>query len=157
MAKSSKETKLVLDTSILIEYIVEKAPHRDKVQGMFGEAAAEKLRLYVSYITLSETLYVASKIYQTANLPDPNSEALNYIMWLTKTVEVVGIDEDIALRAGELRKLLHIALPDCYVIATAEALHATPLFKKIEKVMIPKQNTLRELGVRFLEKDEVCI
>jgi len=32
------------------------------------------------------------------------------------------------MRAGELKKALHIALPDCYVIATAEKVDAIPLF-----------------------------
>lgn len=95
---------------------------------------------------------MASGIYQAAKVPDPNNEALNYIIWLKRRVEVVGIDDNIALRAGELKKLLHIALPNCYVIATAEALHATPLFKKIEKEMKPIQDILRKLGVKFLEE-----
>ncbi|RLG79516.1 MAG: PIN domain nuclease, partial [Thermoprotei archaeon] len=136
----------------LVEYIVRKAPYRSKVEKLFKEAATGKLKLYVSYVTLSETLYVASRIYQVAKVSDPNNEALNYIMWLKRQVEVIGIDENIALRAGELKKLLHIALPDCYVIATAETLHATPLFKKIEKEMKPVQDTLRKLGVKFLEE-----
>lgn len=122
------------------------------MRNYFREATTGKLRLYVNYVTLSETLYVASGIYQAAKVPDPNNEALNYIIWLKRRVEVVGIDENIALRAGELKKLLHIALPDCYVIATAEALHATPLFKKIEKEMKPIQDILRKLGVKFLEE-----
>lgn len=150
--ESLGKTSLVLDTSVLVEYIVRKAPYRSKVEKLFKEAATGKLKLYVSYVTLSETLYVASRIYQVAKVSDPNSEALNYIMWLKSRVEVIGIDENIALRAGELKKLLHIALPDCYVIATAETLHATPLFKKIEKEMKPVQDTLRKLGVKFLEE-----
>jgi len=150
--ESLGKTSLVLDTSVLVEYIVRKAPYRSKVEKLFKEAATGKLKLYVSYVTLSETLYVASRIYQVAKVSDPNNEALNYIMWLKRQVEVIGIDENIALRAGELKKLLHIALPDCYVIATAETLHATPLFKKIEKEMKPVQDTLRKLGVKFLEE-----
>ena len=46
---------------------------------------------------------------------------------------MVDVDDFISMRAGELKKALHIALPDCYVIATAEKVDAIPLFKRIEK------------------------
>ncbi|MEB3780215.1 MAG: hypothetical protein GSR85_08300 [Desulfurococcales archaeon] len=32
---------------------------------------------------------------------------------------------------------MHIALPDCYVLASAEAVGATPVFKKLEEEMRP--------------------
>jgi len=59
------------------------------------------------------------------------------------------------IRAGELRKTLRIALPDCYVISTAEAMKATPLFKSIEKEMKPIPPNMRKLGVKFLEEIQV--
>ena len=45
---------------------------------------------------------------------------LNYVTWVRKRCDVVDIDDFISMRAGELKKALHIALPDCYVIATTE-------------------------------------
>jgi len=46
---------------------------------------------------------------------------------------VVDANEDLAIRAGELKKRLGGALTDCYVIAAAETAGATPLFRRIEK------------------------
>ena len=54
-----------------------------------------------------------------------------------------------------MKKQLHIALPDCTVLATAEALNAKPLFKKQEKEMKPIMEQMRNLGILFL--DEVKI
>ncbi len=148
----SKKTRLVLDTSVLIEYIIKRSPYRSKVEKIFTKAADGILELFVTPITLSETLYVASRIYEAASIPEPNKEALNYITWIKDRAVVADITEEIMVRAGELKKQLHIALPDCYVIATAEAINAKPLFKKIEKEMKTILNKLRRLGVLFLDE-----
>ena len=147
-----RASSLVLDTSVLVEYIVERAPYRGLVERLFEEARSGRLKLYTSPVTLSETLYVASRIYAAASLPNPNREALDYVLWLEARAEVVVVDEEIALRAGELKKALRIALPDCYVIATAEKVGAKPLFKKLEREMEPVRNELKRLGALFLEE-----
>ena len=147
--------KLVLDTSILVEYIVLRSPYRSRVAKLFERASARQLELYVNPVTLSETLYVVSRIYRAAGVEEPNREALDFMEWIRSRVRVVSIDEGIALRAGELKKRLRIALPDCYVIASAEAVNATPLFKRPEEEMKPVMGDLRKLGVKFL--DEVAV
>lgn len=43
-------------------------------------------------------------------------------------------------------------MQDCYAIASAEAVKATPLFKKLEEEMKPIISELRSLGVKFLEE-----
>ncbi len=144
--------RLVLDTSVLIEYIVLRSPYRSVVAKLFEEATAKKLELYVNVITLSETLYVASRIYRAAKVSKPNREALDFIEWIMSKARVVDVNTDIALMAGELKKRLRIALPDCYVLATAQAVGATPLFRKPEEEMRPVMNELRELGVKFLDE-----
>ncbi len=59
------------------------------------------------------------------------------------------------LRAGELEKLLCIALVGYYVITTAEALRVMPFFEEIGYKMGPALAKLRELGVRFLREVEL--
>ncbi len=143
---------LVLDTGVLIEYIVLRSPYRSVVARLFEEATARKLELFVNIITLSETLYVASRIYRVAKVSKPNREALDFIEWIMSKARVVDVSTDMALVAGELKKRLRIALPDCYVLATAQAIGATPLFRKPEEEMMPVMNELRELGVKFLDE-----
>ena len=96
---------------------------------MLDKASRGELELYINVVTLSEVLYVASRIYGVAGITNPNEEALDFIEWIKTMARIVGVNEDLALRAGGLKKQLHIALSDCYVIATAEAFGATLLFK----------------------------
>ncbi|RLE88978.1 MAG: PIN domain nuclease [Thermoprotei archaeon] len=148
----SLQPKLVLDTSALIEYIVLSSPYRQLLEEIFKEAVKGQRELFINSITLSEVLYIAMRIYRAANLEDPNSEAKKFIMWLVSRANIVNIDKDIALYAGELKKKLKIALPDCFVIATARKIHGSALFKKAEKEMLPILNKLKKLNVLFLEE-----
>lgn len=147
--------KLVLDTSVLVEHIVLRSPYRSKVASLFNKASAGQLKLYINTVTLSETLYVASRIYQAAGVDNPSREAADFIEWIKSRAQMVTIDEAIALKAGELKKHLRIALPDCYVIASAEAVNATPVFKKVEEEMKPIVKSMRKLNVKFLDEIEV--
>jgi len=119
---------------------------------LFDKAGRGDLKLFVGTVTLSETIYVASKIYQAAGLENPNIEALYFVEWIRGRVKVMSINEDVAMRAGELKKQLRIALPDCYVISVAEAINAKPLFRKQESEMTSVIDRLEELGVLFLDK-----
>ena len=144
--------KFVLDTSVIIDYIVLRSVYRPKIVKLFDKASHGELELYVSPITLSEILYVASRVYEATKVEDPNREALDFVEWIKRRVKVTEISEDVVVRAGELKKMLRIALPDCYVIATAELIKAVPLFKTIEREMRPVLSELKKLGVKFLEE-----
>ncbi len=146
----TRANKLVLDTGVLVEYIVKRAPYRRLAAKLLepGPGAAE---LYISPVTLSETLYVAYRIYASTGISDPLSEARRYLAWLRARVDLAEADEEIAWKAGELKGELGIALPDCYVIATAWKLGASPLFRKPEKEMEGVLDKLRGMGVLFLE------
>lgn len=144
--------KLVLDASVIVERIIESAPHRDKVTKLFEKALAGEVDLYATPIALSEVLYVASRVYEAAGLSDPNGEALNYALWVNGRTKTIELDENLAFRAGELKKRLGIALPDCYVIAAAEKVKATPLFREIETEMSSILPELKRLGATFLNE-----
>ena len=146
----TRANKLVLDTGVLVEYIVERAPYR-RLAAKLLEPSTSTAELYISPVTLSETLYVVYRIYASSGLPDPLSEAHRYLAWLRARVKLAEVDEETAWKAGELKGELGIALPDCYVIATAWKLGASPLFRKPEKEMERVLGRLREMGVLFLE------
>ncbi len=148
----STASRLVLDTSVLVEYIVLRSPYRQKVVRLFEASRRGLVKLYVSPVTLSELLYVASRIYQAAGLPNPNQEAYYYVEWVRRRTSLVEVSEEVAVRAGELKKKLRIALPDCYVIASAEAVGAKPLFRHAEEEMKLVIDELRRLGVEFLDE-----
>ena len=135
----------VLDTSVIVEYIDEESPYRDKIENLFRRIATGKIRAYITTTTLSEVLYVATRIYQEASSPNPNEDALNFVKWLIKYpgVKIVNVDFRISLLAGELRKRMKISLIDCYVIATAKVLNARPLFLRLEREMKKYVDTLK--------------
>ncbi len=147
-----RDKRFVLDTSVIVEYVIQRSMYRPRVAKLFELATTGEVELFVSPITLSEVLYIVSRIYEVAGIDNPNDEALNYMLWVTRRVKVVQLNEDIVIRAGELKKRLRIALPDCYVIALAQNIDAIPLFKFIEKEMKPVLDELRRLGVKFLEE-----
>ena len=91
----------------------------------------EVFELYIK----SEVFYISSKICEPAGLEKPNVEALN-VKWLKTKTQIRGINEDLALEAEELKKKLHIALPDYYVIV------------KVENEMKPILRDLRKLNFR---------
>lgn len=142
----------VVDTSVLIEYIVERAPYRKRAERLLDMASTGEVELYLNPVTLSETLYIASRIYEASGIRDPNGEAMNYLNWIRKRVRLSEIHEETAIRAGELKKELRIALADCYVIATSKELGVAPLFARPEREMKPILKRMRELGVKFLEE-----
>jgi predicted nucleic acid-binding protein len=152
MKEFPKEKRLVLDTSVLVEYVVKRAPYRMKVENLFNESFKGNIKLYTTLIALSETLYIISKIYKEASIPKPNEEALNYIIWLKTRLSFAEITEEIAIRAGELKKKLRIALPDCYIIASAESLNAVPVFRKVEAEMAYVYDKLKQYNIKFLEE-----
>lgn len=63
--------RFVLDTSVIVDYIVLRSAYRPKVVKLFDKVLRSELELYVSPITLGESLYVASRIYEASGIKDP--------------------------------------------------------------------------------------
>ena len=142
----------VLDTSVVGEYLNEDSPLG--VEHLFDLLALDTVKAYVTPVTLSEVIYVASRIYAEAGVRDPNTKALELVEWLLALPGVVfePVGRDVALAVGELRKKFKLALPDLYVIATGMQRDASPLFLKLEAEMKTYENKLRKLGVTFWEE-----
>ncbi len=146
--------KYVVDTSVLAEYIIRDAVYRSVVEKLFNDALKKTIELYVTPSTISELIYVSSRIYKIALVEDPNEEALNFVEWLNTRVKYAEITWEISIEAGELRKRFKIALTDCYVIAAALKLQAKALFLKPEREMLEKIEELRDLPIAFLAEDK---
>ena len=142
----------VLDTSVIVEKIIRNSPYREKVEQLFSAQRLGTVKLLVAIPTLSESLYIVSRIYQLAGVKNANEEALNYISWLKTKITPVNIDEETAIVAGELKKQLGLALADCYVIAVAQKIGGLALFLKRESEMIAKEQLISKLPVRFLSE-----
>lgn len=150
-------SRYVVDTSVVVERVIQGSPFKERIERLFEDARRGSVSLYVTLPTLSEVLYVASKIYALAGIEDPNREAVLLTLWLTARANTVQLAEDAALRAGELKKILGLALVDCYAIAAAEQLGCKALFLKPEKEMLKKRELVEQLPIEFLaESGEKC-
>ena len=69
----------VVDSSIFIEYLIADSPCRDKIKKLFTKSREGSIELYVTTPSISETLYISSRLYRASGFEEPNSEALNYI------------------------------------------------------------------------------
>jgi len=145
-----KVRNLVFDTSVIVEYLNEDSPY--DVEKLFSAIISGSVKAYLTPVTLSEVIYTSYRIYRDAHVEKPNEEALKFSDWIKKIFYIEEITENIAKRAGELRKKLRLALPDIYVIATGLEMGASPLFLKLEREMLVYEEELRSLGVLFWDE-----
>ena len=145
--------RIVPDTGVLSEYVVKRAPYRSRVEELFSLAALRKIELLLGHLTISETIYVVTRIYQEASVSEADKLALDFLSWIKPKCKMVSTTKEIAIQAGELKKRIKIALPDCYVIATAKAYGGVPLFRKVEAEMEPFVGYLKGIGVQFLDDE----
>ncbi len=147
-----KSKRLVPDTSVIVEYLDEESPYIVNIEKLYTDIARGRVRVYIPLEVLSEVIYVSTKIYKEAGFENPNREAMNFINWLLSypNVSVATPSLQISILTGELRKRMRISLIDCYVIATAYTLRATPLFLRLEKEMKPYIEILVQYNVQFV-------
>lgn len=81
--------KLVLDTSVVLEYIVARSPYRGVVEELFSKARRGELELYINTVSLAEVLYIAARIYRAAGVENPDEEAENLVTWITTRAGVI--------------------------------------------------------------------
>ena len=144
--------RLVVDTGVIVEYLDEESPYSGLVEELFEGIARGAVKAYLLVTTLSEVLYVSARVYREGGVEDPEGEAGRFVAWLLGLfgVSVVRPTLEMGLLAGEIRMRARISLFDCYVVAAARVLGATPLFLRLEREMKPYMGVLNRYGVRFL-------
>ena len=147
-----RDRAYILDTSVVAEYLDVDSPYGEMIEELYERLGRGEVEGYLTAATLSEILYVSSRIYREAGSDSPNEDAMRLIQWLMNHphIRVVDLTPEICLRAGELRKEMHISLIDCLVIAAGEAMEVKSLFLKPEREFEKYMERLREHGVRFL-------
>ncbi|MCS7365222.1 MAG: PIN domain-containing protein [archaeon GB-1867-035] len=147
-------SKIVLDTSVIIEYIDKKADYHQQAKTIFNTITQGKLEAIIPHPTLTETYYVAKKIYKTLKTKNPQQKAKKLIEWLYRhsQIQIKGLNLQLALEAGKIKLKYNIALTDCYVIASTKIYNAKAIFKKREKELQNKiTNIQKEYPIIFLE------
>ncbi|MCE4613129.1 MAG: PIN domain-containing protein [Desulfurococcales archaeon] len=130
-------TRVVLDTGVVVEYIDLKGALHEQAWIVMESVKAGRLEAVIPHPVLSETFYVAARIYSKLGARDPEERALKLIEWLYRlpTVSIVGETLDLALEAGRAKLKYGLALTDCYVLASSKLYNARALFRKREREM----------------------
>ena len=117
---------------------------------------AGRLEAIIPHPVLSETFYVAARVYSKLGVGNPEERASKLVEWLYKlpTTGVVGESIDLALEAGRAKLRYGLALTDCYVLASSKLYGAKALFRKREREMKARgvlDSLARDYDVLFLE------
>ncbi len=112
-------TLLLVDTAPLIYHLANNEQHARRFFGLFEQAAAGRLRIALTTITLTEVLtgpFARGRDSLAARI-----EAALY------EFEVYPLDRSIAVQAARLRARYRLRLPDAIQLATALAIQARAL------------------------------
>ncbi|MEX0569595.1 MAG: PIN domain-containing protein [Candidatus Njordarchaeota archaeon] len=147
-------TKIVVDTSVIIEYIDRAGTWHRYAMIIFNEIIRGRVVAYIPIIVLSEVLYVAKRLYEKKGISDPKRKALRLVRWLYQhpNIRIVGKGFRTIVIAGLIKAKYHLAMSDCHVLAVSKLLRARPIFRKKEKEMLKYLDALkRRYRVVFLE------
>jgi len=129
----STKPKVVLDTKPLIKLFAREKGWED-VQKISVKAEAGEIEAAISVVTLTEIYYK----YLQERRPDlakTRSEELRYAMYLRK----LGIDEEVAVKAGEFKGKYNVSIADSFIAAAAYfdgsiIISDDPDFKRIPEI-----------------------
>jgi len=147
--------RFVLDTSVIIEYIIVNSPLRNLLSSLFFYAVKGVHEIYLSTVTLAEVFYVSKRIYEEVGTENPEEASRNFLFFLNrhKGLSIIPPNFNIAIEAGRIKSLYKISMADAFVLATAKTLKAKALFRKIEKEVEPfVEHISREYGFITIEE-----
>ncbi len=129
--------KIMLDTAPFIYFMEENPKYISAIRYIFSQIDAFELEAFTSVITLIEVL-IHPKRAQNQAL---EKQYLN-ILLKNANLQVLAIDENIALKAAELRARYDIKIPDSIQIAAGIVHHCDAFvtndaqLKKIEEIKV---------------------
>jgi uncharacterized protein len=138
--------KVVLDTSVIVEYIDKEAKFQDQARGVFSAIIDGKIEAVVTYPTLSELYYVSARIYQKLGIEKPQSLAAGLVEWLFRlpSVTMAAENKELAVEAGIAKLKYCVALTDCYVLAASRVYGCKALFNIPEEEMLGKLAAIKK-------------
>lgn len=143
-----------MDTSVIIEFVDLKGDLHEQAQAVFSALLAGKLENILPHPILTETYYVASKLYHKLKVENPQLVASKLIEWLYRlpTTMIPSENTNLAIETGKAKLNHGLALTDCYVLAASKIYNCKALFKKPEREMIKNMDALKkEYQILFLE------
>ena len=136
--------RYVLDTSaILANWRNEDGS--DDVKDLLNKAPREEIELFLSFMTFFEAYYVIKK-------KEGESRAIDIYYWLyTLPAERVNLEEEILIKAGDMKAKYKVSAIDAWILATAlfknaALVHKDKEFDLIKDLPIPIIRIPRDLG-----------
>ncbi len=138
--------KVTLDTGVIIEFIDLKGKFHEQAAALLDSITKGQLEAILPHPVLTETFYVAAKIYAATGADNPLEKAAKLVTWFyhLPAATVCGEQVELALEAGRVKHCYRLALTDCYVLAASRIYHARPIFRKREHEMIKMMEKIEE-------------
>ena len=138
--------KVVLDTSVIIEYIDLGGEFHEQAEGVFSALLTGKLEGIIPHPVLAEMHYVATRLYQELQIEKPQALASKLVEWLCRlpTTIIPAGSANLAIETGKAKLNYGLALTDCYVLAASKIYGCKSLFKKPEREMLKYIDDLRK-------------
>lgn len=141
MRSVSKKLEVVLDTKPLIKLFAEEKGG-EIVKEIVSRIEAGEVEAGISVVTLTE-IYCKYLQEERLDLAVARTEQLKHALYLKK----LGINEEIATRAGEFKGKYNVSVTDAFIVACAYFEDAMiisddPDFKKIPKVEVLTETEL---------------
>ncbi len=79
-------SKLVLDTSVAIEYVISRSPWQSLLKGLYS---SRKVKLFLSSVSLTEIYYVSKRIYSKAGIEELEEACRALLDFLKSSATIV--------------------------------------------------------------------
>lgn len=143
MRSAFRGPRVILDTKPLIKLFAGEEGW-ETIKGILSKVEVGELEAGISAVTLTEVYYK----YLREGRPDlavTRTEQLRYATYLKK----VGIDEEVAVRAGEFKGKYKVSIADAFIAACAHSEGAIvvsddPDFREIREIETMTEEELRE-------------
>lgn len=135
----------VLDSYAVLAYLQEERG-AEEVRSLFTKARSGEVGLFLSVVNLGEVAYITER---SAGLTKVHS-VLTILQELP--LNIVNIDQEMALRTAHLKATIPISYADCFALALAEhvggcVVTGDPEFEKAEKQVqvywLPRKEVLK--------------
>ena len=138
MTNESKKHRLLLDTKPLIKLFA-KEEGWESIQKILLRIENGEIEGAISVVTLTE-IYYKYLHEKRADLAQARVEELRY----AASVKILGIDEKIAIKAGEFKGKYFVPIADAYISATAYYSGSIVIsddldFKKITEIKVQSE------------------
>jgi len=107
-----EKAKYVLDSFAILAYLAGEEG-ADIVDDLLNKAEKEEVKLYLNYVNLGEVYYI---IFREKDVNEANE---SIVLIKRKQIELVQVDERIALIAGRVKATYSMSYADAFVVATA--------------------------------------